>query len=48
LGASLAGAFPVVAVDLYDHKLEKARELGVQVLDKSEFLQLLGIPEGKV
>ena len=28
LGASLAGAFPVVAVDLFDHKLEKAREFG--------------------
>jgi S-(hydroxymethyl)glutathione dehydrogenase/alcohol dehydrogenase len=28
LGASLAGAFPVVAVDLFEHKLEKAREFG--------------------
>jgi S-(hydroxymethyl)glutathione dehydrogenase/alcohol dehydrogenase len=28
LGAKLAGAYPVVAVDLFDHKLEKAREMG--------------------
>ena len=35
LGASLAGAFPVVAVDLYDHKLEKAREFGATHLVNS-------------
>lgn len=28
LGGHLAGAHPVVAVDIYDHKLEKAREFG--------------------
>jgi len=28
LGAKLAGAHPIVAVDLFDHKLEKARETG--------------------
>jgi S-(hydroxymethyl)glutathione dehydrogenase/alcohol dehydrogenase len=28
LGARLAGAHPIVAVDLFDHKLEKARENG--------------------
>lgn len=28
LGAQLAGANPIVAVDLYDHKLELARKLG--------------------
>ncbi|MCC6232610.1 MAG: zinc-binding dehydrogenase [Verrucomicrobiales bacterium] len=28
LGASLAGAHPVIAVDLHDHKLEKARAFG--------------------
>jgi len=28
LGAKLAGAFPVIAVDLHDHKLAKAREFG--------------------
>ena len=28
LGAHLAGAYPVVAVDLHDHKLEKALEFG--------------------
>jgi S-(hydroxymethyl)glutathione dehydrogenase/alcohol dehydrogenase len=28
LGASLAGAYPIVAVDLHDHKLAKAREYG--------------------
>jgi S-(hydroxymethyl)glutathione dehydrogenase/alcohol dehydrogenase len=28
LGAHLAGAYPIVAVDLHDHKLEKARETG--------------------
>lgn len=28
LAAALAGAHPVVAVDLFDHKLEKAREFG--------------------
>jgi S-(hydroxymethyl)glutathione dehydrogenase/alcohol dehydrogenase len=28
LGAKLAGAYPIVAVDLFDHKLEKAREVG--------------------
>lgn len=28
LGAHLAGAHPVIAVDVYDHKLEKAREFG--------------------
>ena len=29
LGAHLAGAYPIVAVDLHDHKLAKAREYGV-------------------
>lgn len=28
LGAHLAGAHPVIAVDLHDHKLDKAREFG--------------------
>ena len=28
LGAHLAGAHPVIAVDLFDHKLEKARKFG--------------------
>ncbi len=28
LGAKIAGAHPVVAVDLFDHKLDKAREYG--------------------
>ena len=28
LGASLAGAYPIVAVDLYDHKLAKAKAFG--------------------
>lgn len=28
LGAKLAGANPIIAVDLFDHKLEKAREFG--------------------
>ncbi len=28
LGAKLAGAFPVIGVDLHDHKLAKAREFG--------------------
>jgi len=28
LGAHLAGAHPVIAVDLFDHKLEKAKEFG--------------------
>ena len=28
LGAKLAGAYPIIAVDLYDHKLAKAREYG--------------------
>ena len=28
LGAKLAGAHPIIAVDLFDHKLEKAREYG--------------------
>lgn len=28
LGAHLAGAHPLIAVDLYDHKLNKAREFG--------------------
>jgi Zn-dependent alcohol dehydrogenase len=28
LGASLAGAFPVIAVDLFDHKLETAKKFG--------------------
>lgn len=28
LGAKLAGAHPIVAVDLHDHKLDKAREYG--------------------
>ena len=28
LGAKLAGAFPIIAVDLHDHKLAKAREYG--------------------
>jgi S-(hydroxymethyl)glutathione dehydrogenase/alcohol dehydrogenase len=28
LGASLAGAYPVIAVDIHDHKLTKAREFG--------------------
>jgi S-(hydroxymethyl)glutathione dehydrogenase/alcohol dehydrogenase len=28
LGAHLAGAYPIVAVDLHDHKLAKAREYG--------------------
>lgn len=28
LGAKLAGAYPVIAVDLHDHKLAKAREYG--------------------
>lgn len=28
LGAHLAGAYPVIAVDLHDHKLAKAREFG--------------------
>ncbi len=35
LGASLAGAFPVVAVDLFDHKLERAREFGATHLVNS-------------
>ena len=26
--AKLAGAYPIIAVDLHDHKLAKARELG--------------------
>ena len=28
LGAKLAGAYPIIAVDLHDHKLAKAREFG--------------------
>lgn len=28
LGASLAGAFPVIAVDLFEHKLQRAKEFG--------------------
>tara|TARA_B100001248_G_scaffold260540_1_gene249065 strand:+ start:81837 stop:82874 length:1038 start_codon:yes stop_codon:yes gene_type:complete len=28
LGARLAGAYPVIAIDLYEHKLEKAKALG--------------------
>jgi S-(hydroxymethyl)glutathione dehydrogenase/alcohol dehydrogenase len=28
LGAHLAGAYPIVAIDLHDHKLEKARTYG--------------------
>ena len=28
LGARLAGAHPIVAIDLHDHKLDKAREVG--------------------
>ena len=28
LGASLAGAFPVIAVDMFEHKLAKAKEFG--------------------
>lgn len=28
LGAHLAGAYPIVAIDLHDHKLTKAREFG--------------------
>ena|ERR1700677_1001489 len=28
LGAKLAGAHPIIVVDLFDHKLEKAREMG--------------------
>ena len=28
LGASLAGACPVIAVDLFDHKLDKAKQFG--------------------
>ena len=28
LGAKLAGANPIIVVDLFDHKLEKAREMG--------------------
>jgi S-(hydroxymethyl)glutathione dehydrogenase/alcohol dehydrogenase len=28
LGAHLAGAYPIIAVDVHDHKLEKAREFG--------------------
>ena len=28
LGAKLAGAYPIIAVDLHDHKLAKAREYG--------------------
>lgn len=28
LGARLAGAHPIIAVDLYDHKLERARQAG--------------------
>jgi len=28
LGAKLAGAYPIIAVDLHDHKLTKAREFG--------------------
>lgn len=28
LGAKLTGAHPIIAVDLFDHKLEKAREFG--------------------
>jgi len=28
LGAKLAGAYPIIAVDLHDHKLSKAREFG--------------------
>ena len=28
LGAHLAGAYPIVAIDLHDHKLAKAREFG--------------------
>src|SRR5258708_22313691 len=35
LGASLAGAYPVIAVDIRDHKLQKAKEYGATHLVNS-------------
>jgi S-(hydroxymethyl)glutathione dehydrogenase/alcohol dehydrogenase len=55
LGAHLAGAHPVIAVDLHDHKLAKAREFGAThtINSKSEDLvdavqQILGGPADAV
>jgi S-(hydroxymethyl)glutathione dehydrogenase/alcohol dehydrogenase len=37
LGAKLAGAFPIIAVDLHDHKLKKAMEIGAtHVINSSQ------------
>lgn len=36
LGAKLAGACPIVAVDLFDHKLAKAREYGADLIVKPQ------------
>ncbi len=55
LGAKLAGAYPIIAVDLFGHKLEQARECGAthsinssEVDLKEALCDILGKPEVEV
>ena len=55
LGAKLAGAYPIIAVDLFSHKLEQARECGAthsinssEVDLKEALCDILGKPEVEV
>ena len=55
LGAKLSGAYPIIAVDLFDHKLEKARRCGAthtvntnQVTLKDALCDIAGKPEVEI
>lgn len=55
LGAKLAGAYPIIAVDQFDHKLEKARKCGAthsvntnQITLKDALCDITGKPEVEI